>query len=103
MSPSSCQTAPPRDLINKYSARKVSGSMRSSQRLGLRSPWTPHKQPGLDLRDDEIEDQRKQRQHEDARKNRVDVEYTLRLVDQVADALRRAKVFANYRADERQA
>ena len=53
----------------------------------------------LDARDDEVEQQREHRQHEDTGDHCVDVEYAFGLQDQVADAFRRAEVFADDGAD----
>ena len=63
----------------------------------------PAHQALLDAADGGVEHERERRQHDDAGHHRVDVEGAFGLQDQVADAARRAEVFADHRADEGQA
>ena len=60
----------------------------------------PHQQRLLDSADECIEHQRKTRQHNDSGENRIRVEGTLGLQDQVTDSLRRSEIFADDGADE---
>src|SRR6266540_5382833 len=106
MSPTSCQTAPPRVRAQKYSAASRSGSIRPRltplQCLGLRGARSPDEKSVLDLCDDEVENEREHRQHEDACEHGIDVEHALGLVDEVAHASRRAEIFADHRTHERE-
>src|SRR5689334_16966961 len=102
MSPTSCQTAPPRDSEANYSVTADFASNRCapSQRFRLGGLGAPCEQALLGLRDDHVEHQCKPREHQDAGEYGVDIEHALGLQDQVADASGRSKVLADHRADE---
>src|SRR5207244_13214741 len=76
---------------------------RASDLLRFATARLPHEQAPLGERDRPVEQQREDREHEDARKDGVDVERALRLQNEVADAARGAEVLADYRADEGEA
>src|SRR5204862_3024205 len=75
-------------------------AMPRSQRLRLRRLRPPYEEPVLDLRDDEIQDQREHGEDQDPGEDGVDVEHALGLVDEIAYTPGRAQILADHGADE---
>src|SRR5258706_10563255 len=105
MSPTSCQTAPPRARRDKDCSvlRCAMSTKLCGYRLELlrvAASGLPNEQASLGQRHAPVEKERKRRQYEDSREHGIDIEGAFRLQDEVADAPRRAEILADHGADE---
>ena len=70
---------------------------------GFRRDRPPDQQPVLDQRDEPVDRDHEGGEHEHAGEHAGDVEHALGLLDQIAEPGRRAEIFADHRADHREA